>query len=79
MRAVAVICLVKKTRFALGGVIGESMLPWLERDRRAGPQSPKLQHFLALGASGSEQTRKFNPMSDVVPEKLSTFKEKILD
>jgi nucleoside-diphosphate-sugar epimerase len=70
---------VKKTRFALGGVIGASLLPLLERDRRAGPQNLKLAHFLALASAGSEQTRVANPLTAVIPKKLGTFKERILD
>lgn len=70
---------VKKTRFALGGAIGASLLPLLERDRRAGPANPKLCHFLALASAGSEQTRVANPLQAVVPKKIATFKERILD
>lgn len=70
---------VKKTRFALGGALGASLLPLLERDRRAGPQNPKLAHFLALASAGSDQTKVDNPLTAVIPKKLGTFKERILD
>lgn len=70
---------VKKTRFALGGVVGASLLPLLERDRRSGPQNPKLAHFLALDSAATEQTKVENPLTAVIPKQIGTFKERILD
>ncbi len=70
---------VKKTRFALGGVFGASLLPLLERDRRTGPANPKLAHFLALASAGSDQTKVDNPLTALIPKKIASFKERILD
>ncbi len=70
---------VKRTRFPVGGVLADSMLPFLERDRRNEARSQKLQHFLALGSRVCDATHLANPLVDMVPERMSTFKEKMAD
>jgi nucleoside-diphosphate-sugar epimerase len=68
---------LKKSRFGIGGFLGDSLLPFFERDPRKGPKTQKLQLFLALGSQVDDQTRKENPLVDMLPERLTTFKEKL--
>jgi NADH dehydrogenase len=66
---------VKKMQLAIPGVLGESMLPILERDR--GDRTAKLKHFLALGGSSDDETRRQNPLADSLPAKFKSFKERL--
>jgi nucleoside-diphosphate-sugar epimerase len=68
---------LRKSRIGIGGFIGDQLLPLFERDARRGPKTPKLHHFLALGSRVEDQTQKENPLMDMIPEKLTTFKEKL--
>lgn len=70
---------VKKTRIALPSFLGEPLLPFLERDRRVDQPLPKLAHFLAIGGKPREETKTANALTAVIPPKLATFKERILD
>lgn len=70
---------VKRTQFAVGGFLADSLLPLLERDRSSAPVGTKLQHFLAIGGAGNDGTRLANPLVSALPRRLATFKEKIVE
>ena len=42
---------IGRPRLALGGILGESLLPLLERDRRGATATTKMQHLLAIGVT----------------------------
>jgi NADH dehydrogenase len=64
---------VKRTRIGLGGMLGASLLNLVEREVR----DSRLGDFLALGGAGDDKTYAGNPLSDVIPPRLATFRERI--
>lgn len=70
---------VKGTRIPLPSFLGTSLLPFLEREKSTDAHTPKLSHFLAIGSRGQDETRHANPFVAVVPKKLATFKEGVLE
>lgn len=65
--------LVKKTRIPIGGFVGESLLPLVERESGAvGAQ--RIQHFLALGGGSNARTQTENPFDVVLPRAPESFK-----
>jgi NADH dehydrogenase len=71
---------VKKTRFPIGGFLGDSLLPLLERDSKVGPKTPKLSHFLALGGRRAAQpiVETEKPLEALLPERPASFKDQAL-
>lgn len=70
---------VKGTRIALPGFLSNSLMPLFERTASSEVQVPKLGHFLAIGGKCKDETRVGNPLVGVIPKKLASFKEGVLD
>lgn len=69
---------VRKTRLALGGALGRSLLTFVERDDKTAVH-PKIQQFLAIGGEGEEHVRRSNPLSAVLPQNPVRFREHLAD
>jgi nucleoside-diphosphate-sugar epimerase len=67
-------------RLALKGFLGDSLLPLFEREKRNEPRmQPKLRHFLDIGKKPSPATQRDNPLADVIPESMHSFRKAITD
>jgi nucleoside-diphosphate-sugar epimerase len=67
---------VRRTQFPLRGVLGESLLPWLERNKDG--RVPRLQQFLCLAQDERPETlRQGNPLATILPDKVPGFKERL--
>lgn len=65
----------KGTKFAVRGVIGNALLPLFERDSRRNHELVRLRDYLAIGSSVDASTQVDNPLANLVPEKLFSFKD----
>ena len=70
--------LTKGTRIPLGGFLGRSLLPLLERDRRTNTDTPKLQHILGVGGYADTGLALSNPLNAVIPRELVAFRDGII-
>ena len=69
----------RKTKLALGGFLGRSLLPFFERDSARTSKTsvvPRLQHYLALGSRAKGATTEA-PMQNLVPEKMASFRDRL--
>lgn len=72
----------KKAQLAIGGFLGQSLMPFFERDGRAASVSPKLQHFLAVSPRptptlGASATTREASLPGVVPAKPQSFRDRL--
>ncbi|MEN9834946.1 MAG: hypothetical protein RL011_1139 [Pseudomonadota bacterium] len=70
--------LAKGARIPLGGFLGQTLLPLLERDRRTNSDTPKLQHVLGIGGLVDASLAVANPLTSVIPRDLAAFRENLL-
>ena len=63
-------------KFALGGMLGNSLLPLFERQSRDA-DIPSLKHFLALNNQTDEAIKKENPLAERVAAHLPSFKKSL--
>jgi uncharacterized protein YbjT (DUF2867 family) len=74
---------VKGTRIALPSFLGTPLLPLFERDGATPQPVAKIGHFLALGAPKrkveAETDAAEQPLQGVLPKKLATFRDGVLD
>jgi nucleoside-diphosphate-sugar epimerase len=63
------------SRIAIGGVVGEWMMSYLERPRKDTPFCPQLRHFLNVRAEARTEITHHNPLAAAIPPKMRTFKE----
>lgn len=69
---------VKGRRLPLGSFIGDSLLPFFEKDHAVDQTGPKIKNFLSLGSVVEQKIRHKNPIMDVVPSKFRSFKETLI-
>lgn len=71
--------IVGGSRLPVGGVIGQTLLQMLEKDKRTdSAQTPRIRNFLELGGEVEPYTEINNPLKDVVPTNPGNFREVIL-
>ena len=70
--------LAKSSRFPLGGVLGKSLLPLFERDRRSNGDTPSVQQILGVEGHADVGLTVSNPLQSVIPKNLTAFRESIL-
>ncbi|MBM4251016.1 MAG: NAD-dependent epimerase/dehydratase family protein [Deltaproteobacteria bacterium] len=70
--------LAKGARIPLGGVLGQTLLPLLERERRTNSDTPKIQQVLGIGGFVDSSLAVANPLTSVIPRDLATFRDNLL-
>ena len=70
--------LTKGTRIPLGGFLGRSLLPLVERDRRSNSDTPKLQQILGIAGYFDTGFALSNPLNAVIPRELVAFRDGII-
>ena len=67
------------SRIPVGGTIGNSLLPFFEREKRNEPKGlPRIKHFLAVGGSVEPEVAIDNPLSELIPPNPSRFREALV-
>lgn len=63
-------------RLPLKGFLGDSLVPFFERERRNEPKhQPKLRHFLSLGTQPTREAAINNPLAEALPTALHSFRD----
>jgi len=70
---------IRSPRLPIGGFIGESLLPLLERDKGHTASTTKLRHLLAIGSSTKSVTIPALVSGSVPNKRLASFQERILE
>lgn len=71
--------IVGGSRIPVGGPIGNSILPFFEREKRNEPSGlPRIRHYLAVGGLVEPETEIANPLVDLMPRNPSRFRESLL-
>ena len=70
---------IRSPRLAIGGLIGESLLPLFERDKGQNASTTKLRHLLAIGNSTKSLPTPVQVNGPVPKKRLASFQERMLE
>src|SRR5690606_12106797 len=65
----------KGAKIQLRGALGNSLMPFFEKNSKENATTPKLRHYLALRNTVNESTLEGNPLLDALPTSFHSFKE----
>lgn len=70
---------VGKPRFPIRGVLGEALLPLIERETSRVAKGPRISNFLAVHGILSEAVATANPLKSLTEGKFASFREHVAE